>query len=318
MRFRIHLVAFLLCSLPGVLSPSCSPRDGGGGESPGACRGGSAGPGHEAPCKRIVSLAPSVTESLFALGLGDRVVGVTRYCRFPPAARDKAKIGGYFDPNYEAIVALRPDLVVLLAEHGQAAEDLAALGLRTLELDHQSVRGILLSLERLGRACGRRQEAERLVRGIEGEMARVRARRREGPRPRVLVVVGRAYGTGTLRDVYVAGRKSFYHRLIELAGGENACKEERIRFPAYSAEGILRLDPDLIVELIPDLEEKGLNRKTVLGDWRRSLPGMGAVKENHVALLTGDYTVIPGPRFIRTVEGLAERVRAWEEERCRR
>jgi len=108
--------------------------------------------GH-APCGRIVSLAPSITESLFALGVGDQVVGVTRYCNYPPEARAKEKVGGYQDLNYEAVLALKPDLVVLLPEHDKASQDLENLGLNLLSVDHRSIEGILDSFDVLTGAC---------------------------------------------------------------------------------------------------------------------------------------------------------------------
>src|SRR3954470_481013 len=101
---------------------------------------------------RVVSLAPSITEVLFELGLGDRVVGVTRYCVFPPEARAKPQIGGYYDPNYEAISAARPDLAVVLPEHAEIRKELEHLGLKVLTVDHTSVQGILASIQLIGDA----------------------------------------------------------------------------------------------------------------------------------------------------------------------
>src|SRR5258707_1060445 len=92
---------------------------------------------------RIVSLAPSITETLFELGLGDRVVGVTRYCTFPPEARTKPQVGGYYDPNFEAVTAARPDLVITLTEHHEVRNELGKLGLAFVTVDHTTVPGIL-------------------------------------------------------------------------------------------------------------------------------------------------------------------------------
>ncbi len=259
-----------------------------------------------APCGRIVSLAPSVTESLFALGLGDQVAGVTRYCRYPPEARKKAAVGGYLDLNYEAVVALKPDLVVLLPEHDKAGDDLAALGLPLFAVDHRSLDDILNSFKALGKRCGREDRAHELVRDFEARMERAKRRAKGRPKPSVLVVVGREIGSGSLGKVYAAGTGSFYHPLIEAAGGTNACREGTTRFPALSAEGILRLNPDVIVELIPEFDKRGVPREAVLLDWKNSLSHVAAVKNGRVLIFTEDYTVIPGPRLVLMVERLAE------------
>ena len=114
------------------------------------------------PYHRIVSLAPSVTETVFALGLGDRVVGVSRFCRFPPEVEKLPNVGGMLDPNIEAIVALEPDLVLMLIEHEQSLPALEKMGLNCLSVNHQNIEGILASLNTIGQVCDAQPAAERL------------------------------------------------------------------------------------------------------------------------------------------------------------
>ena len=148
-------------------------------------------PAPDGPPRRIVSMAPSITETLFALGLGDRVVGTTSYCNHPPEAREKPRIGGFHDPNFEAVVALRPDLVVTLVEQQSARDALAILGIPVATVSHQTIDGILESIPALGDACGVQPRAEALAGELRARLARI-ARRTAGlRRPRVLIVVGR-------------------------------------------------------------------------------------------------------------------------------
>jgi iron complex transport system substrate-binding protein len=264
-------------------------------------------------CGRIVSLAPSITEILFMLGLGDRVAGVTRYCNFPPAARTRPRIGGYDDPSYEAVVALNPDLVVLLPEHEAAGENLGKLGFPLLVVDHRSISGILNSMETIGKACGVERKAMSVTRELRERMERIRRATEGLPRPRVLLSVGRNMGSGSLEDVYVSGRTVFYDEMISLAGGINAYRGD-IAFPVLSREGMIRMNPGVIIDMIPDFDEKGLARAAILREWETVSP-VDAVKNGRVYVFGEDYVAVPGPRFILIAEKMARAIHpeaAWE------
>ncbi len=262
-----------------------------------------ASPAQEKTYRRIVSLAPSITESLFALGLGDRVVGVTSFCDYPPEALAKSKVGGYYDLNYEAIVALEPDLVVCLPEHKGRLADLDRLTLPHLTVDHRRVEAILESLATLGRVCGASEQAQELVEDIRGRIAAVQSRVIDQSRPRALLCVGRNMGSAAIDDVYIAGRGGFYDEMIVLAGGINAY-EGQLAFPVVTGEGLLRLQPDVIIDMVPDLHEKGLTEADVLKQWS-VLADLPAVRQGRVFLFTEDFVVVPGPRFIQILEKMA-------------
>jgi len=267
--------------------------------------------------QRIVSMAPSISETLFALKLGNRVVGVTQYCMYPPEAQDKEIVGGYHNPNLEAVVALQPDLVVLLSGHEHSQPAFRKLGLPTLTLDHTSLEGILDSILTVGRTCDREDQARQLVADIESRMDRVRAKTAGLTRPRVMVAVGRAgVGTGRLEDVYIAGRDGHLDRIVAAAGGQNACTLESVRFPVVSSEGILNINPEVIVDLVrvsigppPDTEK-------IRADWQQ-VAQVDAVKNDRVFVIDDDFATIPGPRFVLLVEKLARLIHPdadWEEE----
>lgn len=254
--------------------------------------------------RRIISLAPSITEMVFALELGDRLVGVTRYCDYPPAAASIAKVGGYIDPSYEAIVALAPDLVILIASHRDAREQLEKLRLPTLSTPHQTIQDIHEAIRQIGKACGSAPAAEGLLSQFDRRTRAVRDAVRNQPRRRVLVCMGRDVGSGQLTGIYIAGRNGFYDQIIELAGGINAYTNTAIAIPQISAEGVIRLDPEVIVDLQSDM----VSRKGKPGEAERQwsqLSMVAAVRDSRVHVLVGNQTLRPGPRYIDFLEQLA-------------
>ncbi|MBN1885584.1 MAG: ABC transporter substrate-binding protein [Candidatus Krumholzibacteriota bacterium] len=254
------------------------------------------------PPSRIVSLSPSTTEILFAIGAGDRIVGVTRYCRYPAEAASIRRVGGYLDPNYEAIAALEPDLVAILPEQESIRNLLGRLGIRFVIVDNKRIEDIVRSIGTLGVVCGEQERAKRLVCGIEERIEAVRRGVAGRHRPRVLVSVEREVGAGVVRELYAAGRGGIYDELVELAGGENAYRRESPAFPLISAEGIVNLDPDVVIDLVPDVEGRGIDTAAAAADWD-GIPGFG--KKRRVCVVTADYAFIPGPRFPRFLEDLA-------------
>ncbi len=255
-------------------------------------------------CGRIVSMAPSVTEALFALGLGDRVVGVTRFCKYPPEVEGRAIIGGYHDPNFEAIVALRPDLVVMLVEHRQLLPAFRKLDLSTCEVNHQTIDGVLESFSAIGRACGEGERAARVRGKMERRLERVRRKTAGLARPRVMFAIDRILGTGRLETVYVAGPDGFFDKMIELAGGQNAFQGGKVRFPVVSSEGILRINPEVIVDMVSGMSERRPAEAAILADWQQ-LPEVDAVRHGRVYVVAEQYAFVPGPRLVLLVERLA-------------
>ncbi len=255
--------------------------------------------------RRIVSMAPSVTEMLFALELGDRVVGVTRYCNYPGAAAERPRVGGHLDPNLEAILRLRPDLVVVLDEQQDLAEALHKLGGRTLTVSDNSVEQILDAIATLGHRGGAAPRAEELVADLRARILAVRRRTAGLPRATVLVVIDRALDAGTIEDAYVAGHDEYFEQLIEMAGGRNAYRGPAIPYPVVSVEGMIRIAPEVILDLAAG--RAGDRAEEVMADWRR-FPQIDAVARGRVYALHADYAIIPGPRFILLLEALAERI----------
>lgn len=263
----------------------------------------------------IVSLAPSITEILFELDLGHRIIGVTRYCDFPPAALAKTNIGGYYDPNYEYILKLQADLIIMLSEHKEPQKHLSELGLNTLVVDHKSIAGILDSITTIGNACGAEQKAKSIVYNIESRLEQIKKKTEDLPRPKVMIVVEKNTEADILRDVCISGRDGFYDEMIKLAGGLNVY-EGNIAFPLVSREGIINLNPDIVIDIITDLGKNDQDTSRIPKIWK-AISQINAVINERVYILKEDYLTIPGPRFILITEKMASIIHpeiAWEQE----
>ncbi len=258
---------------------------------------------------RIISLAPSITETLFALGLGDKVVGVTTYCRYPEQARAIDKVGAYMDPNFEAIVTLKPDLVILLKEHSSVQEFLRRKGTRFLAIDNHDIDAILESISLTGKACGKTAESCSLRDTMAAE---IRAAYRTSKsmaqnRPGVLLCVGRDdVGTGTLSKIWAAGANTWYNQIISIAGGANVITDSSMEYVTLSSEAIIRLKPDIIIDVMASMSN--YTQDMIKEDWA-DLFLVPAVKNRMIFCLAGDYITIPGPRLVwllRDVKAILE------------
>lgn len=254
--------------------------------------------------QRIVSLAPSLTETLFALGLGDRVVGVTRYCAHPPEALALPKVGGHLDPNFEAIVSLEPDLVVVIPSSSENGQRLESLGIRVLEVDQHDVQAVLESVEVVAEACGVADRGADLRAEIDRRLAAIRRVVKHAVRPRTVVVVGHQAGDDAVRSVWAAGSDTFYDGVLRIAGGDNAVTGGLARYPELSREGLASLDPDVVLDVIAGLEDRRLDLEAVHESWMR-LTELRAVREQRINVLVGDQMVVPGPRLPEMVETIA-------------
>jgi iron complex transport system substrate-binding protein len=265
----------------------------------------SPGPSMVTGSLRILSLSPNVTEILFRLGLGDQVVGVTDFCRYPPEALEKPKVGGLLNPSLERMFALDPSLAILLPAHGDLPEKLSSRGIRSLVVRNERVEDVLESIRRIGGETGRVEAAVALVDSMEAAVAAIKG----GPPPRArktMIVVGRA--AGTIDDVSVAGAGTFLDQLLRMAGGKNVFDRSLVPYPQPGLEEILHRNPEVILELRPEGVSAEVESRAALSAWS-ALPGLEAVKRRNVFVLTEEYIVVPGPRFDRALQRIAEALR---------
>lgn len=257
-------------------------------------------------CHRIVSLSPGITELVYALQLQDRLVGVTRFCDYPESATRKAKIGGFTDPSLEAITRLQPDLVLLQSDQSDWIPALEAMQIAVLPLDYHTVAGIQQAAQSVGQACQVEPQSNALLASFT--QVETQLRRSASPsqsRPRVMVVVGGAMGSQSLEDVYVAAAASIYPQLVSLAGGQPAFDgPPGLAFAQVSKEGLLRVNPDVIFELVPTPHAKAHAVSDRLAQWHR-LKHLKAVQQNRVYVLTDEVMVRPGPRYPQIAQTFA-------------
>lgn len=251
--------------------------------------------------QRIVSTAPSITEIVFALGAGNRLVGVTTYCQFPEAARSLPKIGGFRTPNLETIVALRPDLVFVMKDRPDVVSSLRSLRLRAVSLEHETVSGIFTSIRTVARELSIPDKGEELIRSIRRELDATP--RSASPPPKVLFVVGRA--PGAISDLHVAGGGSYLDELIELAGGTNIFKDARLAYPRVSREEVIARNPDVIVDMGHDEMVTEAQKQAAIALWRQ-WPFLRAVQRRAVFPIKTDYFITPGPRIALAVRDLRQ------------
>ncbi|HBT46273.1 MAG TPA: cobalamin-binding protein [Peptococcaceae bacterium] len=247
---------------------------------------------------RLVSLSPGNTEILFALGLGDKVVGVDDYSDYPPEAVEVPKVGGFSNPNVEKIMALEPDLVLATNMHEQAVRRLEEVGIPVAVVSPKSVEGVLGSIGWISKAAAAEEEAADLVDHLKERIQKVRSAV-EGipPEERPWVYYEVYYD-----PIMTAGPRTFIGQLIELAGGRNIAYDAQTDYPEFSAEAIIERNPEVII--FPQWH--GSESLTV--EQVKSRPGwqqVRAVKNDRVFGVDADIMSRPGPRVVEALELLA-------------
>lgn len=261
---------------------------------------------------RIISTSPSLTETLFALGLGDRIIAVSDYCRYPSKVERLQKIGGLFNPNIEKIVELRPDCVVLLTEHAQLEERLNAFGIRTITVDHSNVAGIMESFGIIAKHFDQKTQksADELANTIQARLDRLKSLKLAEKPCRVLICIDRERGV-PVSQVYAAGRNRYFNELLTLAGGVNVYAKSAAAVPTVSLESILEKNPDVIFDFTADWESAGTQlTDELLASYRRDWSSLGkniaATRDSRVYPILNDFATVPGPRFIDLAETFAK------------
>jgi len=260
---------------------------------------------------RIVSTSPSITETLFALGLGDRVVGVSEYCRFPPMVLKLPKVGTFLKPDAELIAGLRPDLVFVHELSSGIDRRLAALRIPFVVVDRGTLASVFSAILQIAQAAGEPARGESLVADIERRLQQVRRGAVDAGRPRALFIIGRS--PGTLTDLVAVGPGSYINDLIEIAGGRNVLAiQGQPEYPSISMETVLRLDPEVIVDTVDmgETEAERRLRQPINERLWSAYPTLTAVKHRRVHAATTDALVVPGPRVVDAAEWVASLLRA--------
>jgi len=254
---------------------------------------------------RVVSTAPSFTESMYALGAGRRLVAVSNYCHYPQEAAKLPRIGSYLEPNIEAIARLRPDLVLLHEQLLSARERFAALGIPVLALRNTTLEETLTSIQRIGDALGLAADGARTVRELRTRLRAIETRQRGKPRRTLLFLVGRT--PGRLDGMVAVGGGSYLNELIRIAGGRNVLGDSKVSYPSLSLEGVIRLNPDVIADMGEMSQTNGVTeaqKRAVVGMWEGH-KAIRAVTQHTVFAVADDIFVVPGPRVVDAAEAFA-------------
>jgi iron complex transport system substrate-binding protein len=252
--------------------------------------------------RRIVSLAPSVTEMLFGLGVGDRIVGATDHCDFPPEAKKIPRVGGLGQPNIEKLLSLAPDIVILTdLERKDLAEALRRAGIQVLELKIGNFAELFDAERKIGDAVGEPERAARQVREMQAQLDRAARRYAGVPRdrlPRVFIEVW-------ADPLITAGGTSFLDDVVARAGGVNVAHDLDRDYPTINPEKVVEWNPDVI--LLCYMTEAKSATTQIAG--RIGWGGIKAVRDGQViADISPDELLRPGPRLVGGVEQLAERL----------
>jgi iron complex transport system substrate-binding protein len=258
------------------------------------------------PPQRIVSTAPSITETLFAVGAGSRVVGVTNFCHYPPEAMRIRKIGTYLQPHTETILSLKPDLVIIEASPLHTRDQFTAMGLNVLRVRFETIAEVYESILAIGKATGNAARAEAVVASIRRDLDSVRARVAGRPAVPLMFIVGRT--PSALEGVIVTGSARYMNEVMQIAGGRNVFEDAAARYFRVSHEEIIARDPAVILDMGDMADTKNVteeHRRSVEVLWQRQMPILRAVKSGRVHAIASDIYVVTGPRVAECARAFA-------------
>ncbi len=250
-----------------------------------------------------MSLVPSVTETLFALGVGDQVVGVSSYDDYPPEVIKLPRVGSFLTPNLEAIAALRPTIVIGrgISSNQREVHALRAMGYEVLLIEDDSLPQIEQSIRTIGARVGRAQQADAIISGIEANVNDVRTRVQPLPVRPALMLVGH-------QPIVAVGPGTFLDDLIKIAGADNIADATSQQWPQLSIEYIVAMRPEVIID-----GQMGSDPQSPTQFWN-AYPTIPAVKNHRVVGYPEDPTLHPGPRVGTTLEMIAKLIHpeAWQ------
>ena len=234
-------------------------------------------------------MAPAVTEIVFALGKGDLLVGVTKFCDYPQAAKKIAQVGGLLDINIEALLALTPKIVIVYPEQYPQVKFLESQAL-VLVVKHQCLADLYDSIFAIGRVLHTETEANGMVSGIQNKLKDIEVLVGKKKKARTLMIAGR--NGDELKNMYIIGKNDFLNNLLEIAGGINAY-QGAVHYPNISMETVIFLNPEFILEISAHYE--GISDEKISALWS-PFQMIHAVRNQKIKIITESFWLRPGPR----------------------
>ena len=253
-------------------------------------------------CQRIICATPSITEIVFALGRGDKVVGVSDFSFYPPEAKEITRIGGLFNPSTERILSLKPDLIIFQGKHERLARFCQRKRIQILSVKIDRLQDITKTILRIGKELDVEEQASALASKLLNQLDSLRQKTHMLKPKKVFLSL--SHTPGDMSGIMTTGPGTFLHELIELGGGRNLFSDTSLSYPQISKETLLMRQPEVIIEIFAEgISNK--NRVLLRKDWTR-LSSLRAVKEGNIHFLTDDYLLIPGVRIVQTATKLAK------------
>jgi iron complex transport system substrate-binding protein len=240
---------------------------------------------------------------LFAIGAGDQVVGVSSYDHYPAAVESRPKVGALVDPDFERMISLKPDLVVVYGTQNDLVHRLEQVHVPMFNYEHAGLADITKTMVQIGERVGHVEEARREVDRIQRALDEVRRAVAGRPRPRTAIVIGRELGT--LRGIYVSGGIGFMHDMLEIAGATDVFGDVTRQSLQATTEILLARAPEVILETYSSAGWTPARVAQERAVWR-ALPTLPAVRGNRVYILTDEVLLVPGPRVADAVRLLAK------------
>lgn len=241
--------------------------------------------------ERIVALSPAINEIIFAVGAGDQIVANTFYADYPATAKNIYKVGGYFRPDLEKILLVKPTLVIMHPHDPLMVKRLADMGLRVVTVGMETLADIVHAIETIGEAVGKPAAGQQLAAEMRAKIAQVRA---TDTKLKILVVLSMDNDMG--KGIYIAGQNLYFDSIIRLVGARNAYQSAVGGQPVLTIEGILALQPDVVIILAPNRQEQHFSVADLQRPWQ-SLAIPAAIHQR-IHVIDTDYCAIPSHRVM--------------------
>lgn len=250
--------------------------------------------------RRIISISPNLTEIVFALGLGDKVAGVSSNCNYPPETAEKPTMGSFWQPNTEAIIAAKPDLVVTerFEQHNTAAEAVRRAGINVVAVRVETLAELFAAIKTIAVAAGCTDKGQQLTNALHEQLKTIRQKYNAVQKVRVLWVVEN-------EPLRVAGRNTFVNELISLAGGENIVPESVQQYPELGGEALLGCKAEVIIHSAMGATDLAAQQRKAEEFWSK-YPAVPAVKDNRIHVIQPDNVLRLGPRVAEGAKTIAE------------
>lgn len=240
--------------------------------------------------QRIIALSPAINETLYALGAGESIIANTEFCNYPPQAKDKPKVGGYFSPSLEKILSLNPDMVIMQENNARFAQKLEQLGIKTMVIKIDSYPYIRQSIYSIAHFVHKENEGKAIVNELDQKLHSLKGIVKD---QKILMVFG--HNTDLSKPLYVSGQNLYFDDIIKESGNLNALQSKHKGQPVLNLENIIAINPDIVILLAPNTHELGLTKEALINPWM-TLP-INAVKNKKIYVEDKGYSSNPSQRL---------------------